>query len=100
MTIRKKRHAGGPPQCGWECCEFVAASRTVAPAWFAIGIGNVFVIMTMLLVSAGFTVFSGGRPRLWLLFAGPAIWAGCYLGSEVFRDEITYRIADLCHGDL
>ncbi|MDB5553108.1 MAG: hypothetical protein JWL86_3092 [Rhizobium sp.] len=73
----------------------VAASRTVAPAWFAIGIGNVFVIMTMSLVSAGFTVFSGGRPRLWLLFTGPLIWAGCYVGSEVFREEITYRIVVL-----
>lgn len=73
----------------------VAATRTVAPAWFAIGIGNSFVIMTMSLVSAGFAVFSGDRPKLLPLFAGALIWTGCYAGLEVFREEITYRIVVL-----
>ena len=70
----------------------IVATRTVLPAWFALGIGNALVAMTISLVWAGFVVFRGGKPALSILVAGPLVWASCYGGFEAFREQITYRL--------
>lgn len=68
------------------------ATRLVMPAWFGIGISNALILFCMSLVSAGFAAFSGTRPSRIAVLAGPAIWVALYVGSEAFREEITYRI--------
>jgi len=71
------------------------ATRLIMPAWFGIGLSNGLILLCMSFVAAGFTAFAGARPSRIGIAMGPAVWVALYAGSEVFREEITYRIVAL-----
>lgn len=70
----------------------ILSTRTVAPAWFSIGLGNLGVSLAFGLVSVGFAEFAGRRTPSWLPFLGAVIWVLGYYGIEGIRAEINNRI--------
>ena len=69
------------------------AFRGVAPAWLAIGLGNLVALVSPGLFLVGLRVFDGRRPCLWLVAVGPLAWAACYFGLPTFSTDINARVA-------
>ena len=85
---------------GWWCLSMwvatlataILATRTILPAWFNLGLGNMGVVLAFGLAWAGFTAFSGRRPSYWIVVMGAVAWALCFYGVEEIRTDINRRI--------
>jgi diguanylate cyclase (GGDEF)-like protein len=68
------------------------ATRTIAPPWLSIGLGNGIATFAFGLAWAGFAAFAGRAPSRRFIVLGALVWAGCYYGFPVFRYDINLRI--------
>ncbi|WP_143530411.1 GGDEF domain-containing protein [Rhizobium sp. RU36D] len=71
---------------------FFLAFRNVAPAWFSIGLGNLFAVASPGLFLVGLRAFDGRRPHAWLALPAPMIWGVLYFGVPAFTNDINARI--------
>mgnify|MGYP000090667320 CR=1 FL=1 len=85
---------------GWWCATMwavtagclISATRTVLPAWFALGIGNAILTLGIGLSWAGCVAFQGKRPSRLLTAAGAVLWIVAFFGFHAFRSDINARI--------
>lgn len=85
---------------GWWCLSMwtatlataALATRTVLPAWFSIGLGNMGVALAFGLVWGGYEAFGGRSPSRAAVAVGGAVWAVSYYGFDAFRHDVNNRI--------
>jgi diguanylate cyclase (GGDEF)-like protein len=85
---------------GWWCLSMwtgmiataVLATRTILPAWFSIGLGNMGVALAFGLVWGGYEAFAGRSPSYRAVALGGVTWAICYYGFDAIRYDVNNRI--------
>jgi diguanylate cyclase (GGDEF)-like protein len=85
---------------GWWCLSMwtgmfataVLATRTILPAWFSLGLGNMGVALAFGLVWGGYEAFAGRSPSYRAVSLGAVVWTVSYYGFDAFRHDVNNRI--------